>query len=820
MKEMNTRVINKHDYEVNWIKATNFIPKRGELIIYDAEFDDLGNTVALPAGRTEPIFYARYKIGDGVTNVNNLPFANSFITGYTETDPTVPAWAKAATKPTYNANEISLDTSQWAEGPEEDGGSSWVGGTISLNEALENMYYEYTDMVDDYVSTERKINGKTLAKDIQLSAFDVGADQSGAASTAVSTHNSDSASHADIREQISQLSSKFEETTADTAIPSYWQSALEEGAQAINEKLCTAGMNKSAFLFYSDAHWNYGSQMSPRLLKYLYKHTGMTKTFFGGDIVNNEASDYNTMKYLWEWRNQLKDLPNHHSVVGNHDDGNATNNLFTEQYVYGYLLAAEETPNIVRGGVTWYYIDNGAEKTRYVFLDTAYKGFNSDQQEFLKETLISTPSGWHIVVISHIWYGPDYDQYNARPIPIAGMTSDAKSVAAMLDLYNSRSGVYANCNGWVEFCIGGHVHRDYDGTTATGIPIILVETDSQHIRSAYTYTAGTTTEASVNGIIADYDNHKIYVVRIGRGESREIVVESNTVTYTNLIPTAVDIDGTTIFNGVGYKKDVRMSGSTGEYKDNTGTYCTGYMLVPQTSVITVRFKNITMDSSVNYGMNFWLYNEVHTAIIDSYNKELIDQYCNPVYDSNGNLVEFTISNGDKGYKYLVVDAVNIDETSIITINEPIINDDDDDNTYTNVLKTSLAADGVSIYNADGTPGYKANTRWSQSGQSESTSAGDYITGWIKVSPGDVIRLKNMTTQSSNFILLMSNACGSTSRSGNYNNIVGDQYYLGEVDENGNVIKFNIPSNFNYSYIRIMCGGIDDTSIITINEPID
>ena len=76
MKEINTRVINKHDYEVNWIKATNFIPKRGELIIYDAEFDDLGNTVALPAGRTEPIFYARYKIGDGVTKVNSLPFAS------------------------------------------------------------------------------------------------------------------------------------------------------------------------------------------------------------------------------------------------------------------------------------------------------------------------------------------------------------------------------------------------------------------------------------------------------------------------------------------------------------------------------------------------------------------------------------------------------------------------------------------------------------------------------------------------------------------------------------------------------------------------
>jgi hypothetical protein len=78
----------------------------------------------------------------------------------------------------------------------------------------------------------------------------------------------------------------------------------------------------------------------------------------------------------------------------------------------------------------------------------------------------------------------------------------------------------------------------------------------------------------------------------------------------------------------------------------------------------------------------------------------------------------------------------------------------------------------------------------------------------------------MTTQSSKFTMLMSDACGSTSGSGNYSNIVGNEFYLGEADENGNVIKFNIPSNFNHPYIRIGCGGIDDTSIITINEPID
>ena len=40
------------------------------------------------------------------TKVSDLTNDSGFITGYTETDPTVPAWAKAATKPTYTASEV------------------------------------------------------------------------------------------------------------------------------------------------------------------------------------------------------------------------------------------------------------------------------------------------------------------------------------------------------------------------------------------------------------------------------------------------------------------------------------------------------------------------------------------------------------------------------------------------------------------------------------------------------------------------------------------------------------------------------------------
>lgn len=40
------------------------------------------------------------------TKTSDLQNDSGFITGYTETDPTVPAWAKASSKPTYTAQEV------------------------------------------------------------------------------------------------------------------------------------------------------------------------------------------------------------------------------------------------------------------------------------------------------------------------------------------------------------------------------------------------------------------------------------------------------------------------------------------------------------------------------------------------------------------------------------------------------------------------------------------------------------------------------------------------------------------------------------------
>ena len=59
IKEIPGRLILKHDIESNWNRAESFVPKQGEIIIYDID---------------ENNSHERFKLGDGTTTVGNLSF--------------------------------------------------------------------------------------------------------------------------------------------------------------------------------------------------------------------------------------------------------------------------------------------------------------------------------------------------------------------------------------------------------------------------------------------------------------------------------------------------------------------------------------------------------------------------------------------------------------------------------------------------------------------------------------------------------------------------------------------------------------------------
>lgn len=178
-KQIKGKIIFKHETEADW-KLSSYVPDEGEQIIYDPD-----------ASHSNP----RIKIGDGKKVADALPFTTAEIptkisefendVGYlkAETDPTVSAWAKAATKPSYTAAEV---------------------GALPSNTKVPTKVSELTND-KGYLTEHQSLKG--LATEAYVNEK-IGAISTPDVSGQIGEHNVSRSAHNDIREQISQLSSE------------------------------------------------------------------------------------------------------------------------------------------------------------------------------------------------------------------------------------------------------------------------------------------------------------------------------------------------------------------------------------------------------------------------------------------------------------------------------------------------------------------------------------------------------------------------------------------------------------------------------------
>lgn len=644
-------------------------------------------------------------------------------------------------------------------------------------------------------------------------------------------------------------------TIGSNIVPDYWKITLVSRENTINSALSEARSDRSAFLWYTDAHWttNYGT--SPRLLKHLSTHTNMTKTFFGGDVATAKSGE---IAELTAWQEQVKNIPNHHSVLGNHD--NQVTELASNSDKSNFFFGPEDKSGVVFGtsatdGMLYYYIDDSTEKTRYICLSTGRMWTSADEVLWCINTLNSTPANWHIVVISHLWLNMDYSGSSA--VLITTPVDYSQVYLNLFDAYNHREKGTASLHGSsynftggkakVEFVIGGHIHQDYDFTSTRGIPVILTECDSYQERDDVSVAnKGTTTESCVYGVIADYGAKKVKVLNVGRGDTRSILIPDINIevnpdepgeeetTITNWVKLAYSGADKTIYNnGKGYKEDTRSSSGTDTAA--TGWDVTGY--IPVRLGDTIRFKNCSVyelsGASTYNRMHFDFFDESFGYLVcsASYSKNNPPSTAwSPVHDDNGDLIQVSVPTAyTSAIRYVRITMDDINENSIITVNEVIDAPDTPTTSYTNVLPLATAADG-SIYNGTG---YKSATRLS-------TSSGDFVekteTGWctsgiIPAKKGDTIRLKNCK-------FAVTNTVGGSHRAGIYG-VASNGSYSGYMmsmsslatgasssspvfdTDNDNIVQFKVPNNLgDIMGIRIVAQEFIVNSIITVNEEID
>lgn len=146
-KEMKARIVHKHDVEENWLKANGFIPKQGEIIVYDEDSN-------YP--------YERIKIGDGINNVNILPFAHGasiVVQNKAPTDTSV-IWVDSDDDYTDEIN-ITQVVPEFANSIEE------CTDTTKLYVLPDGYIYAY-------MYTEREVGGYTNKVDTASSDFKAG----------------------------------------------------------------------------------------------------------------------------------------------------------------------------------------------------------------------------------------------------------------------------------------------------------------------------------------------------------------------------------------------------------------------------------------------------------------------------------------------------------------------------------------------------------------------------------------------------------------------------------------------------------------------
>lgn len=311
----------------------------------------------------------------------------------------------------------------------------------------------------------------------------------------------------------------FESITSD-ALPDYWYGHITDKVDILRSRMATIGRTGETFIFATDIHWYMNQQKSPKLIKYLLNNLNINMVFLGGDLITEGAKADEAVESLrcikaFQYPDVFTPM-----VFGNHDNNSNQSDAtqrFDANTVYSLFFKGFEDD------VTWmtdtessFYFDKAVNKTRYIFLDMGDDGVSRAFTAFapFRDALLSTPSGYKIVIVAHII---DYGTFTT-------------SLTQMIDAYNARTTVTVNsvvcdftsASGSVVICLGGHRHYDDEIATAGGVPITVTDCDAMLSVSDITETAGTITEQAFDVVSLDYTNMIAYYERIGRNKSRII----------------------------------------------------------------------------------------------------------------------------------------------------------------------------------------------------------------------------------------------------------------------------------------------------------
>ena len=531
--------------------------------------------------------------------------------------------------------------------------------------------------------------------------------------------------------KIAQMGNAVRGITTGDDTPDYVLAA----ADALAEKVAShIGSDSIVFAAMTDAHLgvytdteNAAGKQAGQALKRLNERCGL-------DFVAH-LGDYTTGAYDTTVEFAMRDMADYQLLigskflgrqawcVGNHDDTpyQATANRMTQTQVYAAISRKNLPSNgYVPGNAAYGYMDFPALRLRLICLDTQdrrswgseqvgaggnctyrdVENISAEQLRYLADHALNfsgvdDPAKWSIIVFSHAALNTSGTYKDPSGTSHPCNTSNA---AAILKAYASKkSGSISHGGGTVNFnftavepaaiiaCIHGHEHRYANETVGGAFLSICCPniTNGRERVSAdgktYAKTPGTANGTSFCVFAVNRADKKIYVDHYGPGIDRVFdytVIDPNGPSYVNVLPSAIDTDGS-IYNGVGWRDGYRLA-SSGALEEWSGSYLTGFIPIKVGDV--VRLQGVEWKSGVTTGLNsgmqrisFYDASKTHIAQATA---SSVGGVLSGVKDGNNIWTQFTVNPTMGGASlanvaYFRLNCLKISNSSIITVNEEI-----------------------------------------------------------------------------------------------------------------------------------------------------
>lgn len=328
-----------------------------------------------------------------------------------------------------------------------------------------------------------------------------------------------------------------------------------------------------------------------RALRDLTQTYNFDLVVLGGDTHGSSSGTIESMQASSEFvLDQIKGVNAPYvMLVGNHEGGQ-DNQTITRDQVYASHVTKSQISNIVipKDRTSGYY-DIPDANIRVIFIDafprTQVNYLATNINSMLNSLLSAVPEGYKAIIFSHHPLDETLPQNSARTL-----WNNPTACHATLQTYKDK----------IIACICGHIHNNLYVEDQDGITFIGTTCSGKYeLNDGSTRTAGTATETAYDIFVIDQTNEKIYAIRYGNGQDREI-------SFHHSEPTPEPRGN--ILTGVEWTDGKRLN-SSGELTDASG-YSTTEFIENVNAGDTLYFADGTLPMSPN---TWTLYNDDGTS---------------------------------------------------------------------------------------------------------------------------------------------------------------------------------------------------------------